>query len=130
MDWYDRSEQIYHSVLIAFFVLIATVISISIHDDADNFNKTVVENLKTVIVSINGNDQVRVGTQHIPVVVNTVLFKVSDSSYSNQYFKLSGHGEGELSRMITDEWVYNHSVGDTITFKCISNKRFFTIKER
>ena len=81
-------------------------------------------------MSINGNDQVRVGKQHTPVVVNTVLFKVSDSLYRNQYFKLTGTGDGELSRLITDEWVYNHSVGDTIVFLGISNKRFFTIKDR
>jgi hypothetical protein len=130
MDWYNRSEQIYHSVMVAFFVVMATVISIGVHNDVDDFNKTAVENLKTIIISINGNDQVRVGKQHTPVVANTVLFKVADSSYKNQYFKLTGTGDGELSRLITDEWVYNHSVGDTIVFKCISNKRFFTIKER
>ena len=130
MDWYDKSEQIYHSVMVAFFVIIATVISIAVHNDADDFNKTVVENLKTVVVSINGSDQVRVGKQNIPVVTNTVLFKVADGSYKNQYFKLTGTGRDELSSLITDEWVYNHSIGDTIVFKCISNKRFFTIKDR
>ena len=130
MDWYDKSEQIFHSVMVALFVLMATIISISVHNETDDFNKTVVENLKTVVISINGSDQVRVGKHNMPVVTNTVLFKVADSSYKNHYFKLSGTGDGELSRLITDEWVYNHSVGDTIVFRGISDKRFFTIKDR
>lgn len=106
------------------------VIGYAIVNETHIRNESMVDNVKTVIVGINGNDIINVGKSQTPSVTNTVLFKVTDGPYKNQHFKLSSSGNETygITTFLTDGWVYNHTIGDTVMFKTVSNTRFFTVR--
>lgn len=81
-----------------------------------------------VIVEMNGQDIAYVGKNHIPTNTNTVLFKVVRDGYPNAHFKLTQHDWSLGMDVLTDPWMYNHRVGDTVHFDFISRKRFFNIE--
>lgn len=85
-------------------------------------------NVYAVIVEMNGQDIAYVGKNHIPTNTNTVLFKVVREGYPNAHFKLTQHDWSLGMDVLTDPWMYNHRVGDTVHFEFISRKRFFNIE--
>ena len=85
-------------------------------------------NVYAVIVDINGQDIAYVGKNHIPTNTNTVLFKIVREGYPNTHFKLTQHDWSLGMDVLTDPWMYNHKVGDTVHFDFISSKRFFNIE--
>ena len=86
-----------------------------------------VHDISAEIVAINGDDAEKTEDKfHTPVVTNAVLFRVQGTDY---YFKLvKGDGTKDLHDM-SDPWIYNHKIGDVVTFKYLLKERFFEIKQ-
>ena len=120
----DMVETFAKWVISLLVIAVLSVILYAAISESKERAKSIVHNVEAVVVSINGSDVAYLGKQRTPTAVNAVLFKVVNGSYKKQYFKLTSANNYHMS----DEWVYNHSVGDTVRFEELSSQRFFTIK--
>jgi len=98
-------------------------------------SETLAYNVNAEIVSMNGNEQTfNQDKFHTPTTCNIILIKALNANVKNQYAELNScnlrrdYPKNEI--YLTTSWMYNHNVGDTIHFKYIDSKRFFTIKKR
>ena len=80
-----------------------------------------------VVVEINANQQISEDKFRSLQCVNTARFRIIDHRYpANTFFILRSYD----SRLMTDAWVYNHHVGDTVYFDYIRDSRVFQIRGR
>jgi hypothetical protein len=79
-----------------------------------------------VVVEINANQEhISEDKFHNLQLVNMARFRIIDHRYpANTFFII----RGSESRLITDSWVYNHHVGDTVYFDYIRDSRTFLIR--
>lgn len=128
---YDLQDRIMSWIILLICIGVVFVIGYAVINETHVRNMTMVDNVKTVVVGINGNDITNVGKSQVPTVTNTVMFKIVEGPYRNQHFKLhsSGYDTYGITTFLTDSWVYNHAIGDTVVFKTVSNIRFFTVRD-
>lgn len=99
------------------------------HDNPANWEYS---NFKATIVGINGSEYAQTKDKFVnPRMLSIVLFKIEDSRYKDAYFKMC-HGTDDIfgNALLTDAWIYNHSIGDTVTFRFIGSKRVFKINKK
>lgn len=92
---------------------------------------------KAVIASMGTSSGITPDKFRHPVLINTALFHITDPRYaSNLYFALKAvpasgvANAGDVAfdyEVLTDPWMYNHRVGDTVWFDFIRPNRVFTI---
>lgn len=88
---------------------------------SDHSNE-IKKDFKAMIVGMNGDDNYI--DYRTPVKLKTVLFRVLGDS---AYFEMNSE---DGKNVVTSQWFYNHSVGDTVHFEWVRYDRFFTIDRK
>lgn len=96
----------------------------------ENYNKDYFYyNIDMKIVKINDDCSLTEDKFHTPQTCNTVLLETLNEP--KLYVELNDCREKRYKnyfKITKIEWWYNHNVGDTVHFDCISKDRFFEIK--
>lgn len=77
--------------------------------------------LKTIIVKMGVSSA---GTPTFPILVRLIG---NDTIPNNLYTEFTD--DHYIGQMKTAEWLYNHKIGDTLSFDYIKKDRFFTISK-
>jgi hypothetical protein len=126
-----RQEQSNANIIMTIILGVLVIICLSVMKyEHDMVESKKVFDVYATIIEINGQDVAYVGKGSVPTNTNTVLFKVVKDGYSDTYFKLSQHNSFVGQAILTDSWIYNHRVGDTVHFEFISSDRFFKIERK
>jgi hypothetical protein len=117
-------------ILTVILLVLLVVCGFTVYNEAKIVEANKVKNFYAIISETNFDEQsFSSGKSKVPQLCNSVLFKVIDGEYKNQYFKLNSCSAPGCF-ILTDSWVYNHKRNDTVFFKYVNKERFFQIKER